>query len=95
MNKMNSHEMQAFIFIKEVMSEYIGGYENQLMNSPEDSEDYKQAERFLNMGHDKLVEVIYSDVIASCDKGMAKHARFAGKEFMTKKISDRLTKWGY
>lgn len=94
-SEMNAHQKQAFDFICEVMSEWIGGYENVLLDYEEDSEEYKKAKAFLAQGHEVLKELVYNGVMAMSDKGMAKHLRFAGKDFILERIDRRLTKWGY
>lgn len=92
---MNAHEKLVAMFIAQSMSEIIGGWENAKNDSLPDSEEYKEAEKFLTMPHDDLVDYIYSDVMGYMDKGTAKHARFAGTEFIKARISARLKKWGY
>lgn len=94
-SEMNAHEKLAFRFICESMSDIIGGYENSLIDNEEDSEEYKNAYDFLHSGHEALIDFIYYDVMASADKGTAKHMRFAGEAFIRERISKRLTKWGY
>lgn len=94
-SEMNAHQKEAYRWISESMSEYIGGYENTLQDYEEEDEEYKEAEEFLNLPHDELVEIIYNDVMAGADKGTAKHLRFAGAEWIKERISKRLTKWGY
>ena len=95
MNEMNAHQREAYRWIKEAMSEIIGGYENQMLDYLEEDEEYKSAEEFLNQGHDGLVGYIYDVVMENTDKGTQKHLRFAGTEFIKAMISKMLTKWGY
>ncbi len=94
-SEMNAHQREAFDFIISSMSDYIGGYENTLQDCKKDSEDYKEAYEFLHQGHEALRDLIYDEVMSLSDKGMAKHLRFAGKEFILERISKRLEKWGY
>ena len=94
-SEMNAHEKVAFMYVCEVMSELIGGWENTLMDNPEDSEEYKNAYHDLHVGHETLIDWIYSDVMSYSDKGTAKHLRFAGEKFIKERIDRRLTKWGY
>lgn len=95
LSQMNAHQKEAYTLIMATMSEYIGGYENTLMDYPEDDEEYKTAKAFLSQSHEDLIEIIYNDVMASSDSGMRKHLRFAGTEFIKERISKKLTKWGY
>lgn len=95
LSEMNEHQKIATKFIAEAMSDLIGGFENQLEDAEDGSEEKKEAEAFLNMGHEALVDRIYFEVMQSADKGTAKHARFAGTEFIKERISKRLEKWGY
>ena len=94
-SEMNNHQKLAFDFICEVMSAYIGGYENALLDYPEGTEEYERAKSVLNRGHETLMDDIYSEVMAMSDEGNAKHLRFAGKDFIMERIDKRLTKWGY
>ena len=94
-SEMNAHQKLDFDFICKVMSEYIGGYENTLLDYPEDSEEYKDAKEFLGQSHEDLMNLIYDEVMTMSDSGMAKHLRFAGKDFILERIDRRLTKWNY
>lgn len=94
-SEMNLHQREAFDYICEVMSEYIGGYENTLSDFPEGTEEYKEAKDFLGQGHDELKGIIYEEVMAISDTGTAKHLRFAGTDFIMERIDRRLAKWGY
>lgn len=95
LSEMNAHQREAYRWIMASMSEFIGGYENTMMDYPEDDEEYQTAKAFLSRPHDELIEFIYNDVMAGADKGMARHLRFAGTEWIKERISKRLTKWGY
>lgn len=94
-SEMNTHQLQAFDFICEVMSSYIGGYENTLQDTDENDAEHIEAKRFLSQGHESLAKLIYDEVMAMSDEGTTKHLRFAGKEFIMERINRRLTKWGY
>lgn len=95
LSEMNAHQKEAYRWIMASMSEFIGGYENTLLDYCEEDEEYQTAQNFLNQPHDELVEIIYNDVMAGADKGTAKHMRFAGTEWIKERISKRLAKWGY
>ena len=91
----NAHEKTALHLIAELMSELIGGYENQMLDYLPEDKEYKQAEEFLNMGNDNLVEFIHECLMDECKGKDAQHLKFAGNEFIDSKISAKLTKWGY
>lgn len=92
---MNAHESTAYRYICKVMSEFIGGYENSLMDYAEDEPEYKEAKEFLATPHDEMVDFMYDEVMSYADKGTNRHLKFAGAEFIKKAISKRLTAWGY
>lgn len=94
-SEMDAHQRQAFDFICEAMSDYIGGYENQLEDFAEGDKEYEEAKAFLAQDRETLIGIIYNEVMNRADKGTEKHLRFAGKEFITERIDRRLAKWGY
>lgn len=94
-NTYNAHEKAALHVIAELMSELIGGYENQMTDFFPEDDEYKEAYKFLHMGHDNLVEHIHECVMEECDGKARQHLKFAGNEFIDSKISAKLTKWGY
>ena len=92
--EMNAHEKQVERLITEAVSEIIGGFENQLYDSEEGSEEWLAAKAVLN--HDTLFGMIYDNVMYySSNKRHASHIRFAGKAFIEERIERRLTKEGY
>ena len=95
LSEMNKHQKEAFRWISSVMSEYIGGYENTLLDYREEDEEYKEAKELLSKPRAELAEIIYSMVMEESDKGTARHLRFAGTEFIMERINKRLDKWGY
>jgi len=92
---MNAHETTAYRYICKVMSEFIGGYENSLLDFTEEEDEYKEAKEFLSQPHDELVEFMYDEVMSYADTGTNRHLKFAGTDFIKNTISKRLTKWGY
>ena len=94
-SEMNAHQLQAFDFIVYVMSELIAGQELVLEDFEEDSEEYKNAKEYLSQPKAVLAEDVYNEVMNMSDKSMAKHLRFAGKDFIMERINKRLEKWGY
>lgn len=95
-SEMNAHQKLIFDLMKEVMSEYIGGYENSLLDYQEGEQEYEEAKAFLTSGRENLTKEIYKEVMKRCEAGSnATHARFAGKDFLIERITRRLIKWDY
>lgn len=98
---MNAHQKLAFMYVKNELTEVIGGYENDIQDNAPESEAYMNAQSFLSKPHDELVNQFYTWVMASIEadakKGIvsAKHAKFAGADFIKERIDRRLKKWGY
>lgn len=84
LSMMNAHEKAARRLVKNIANEWIGGYLNTLMDYTPDDEEWQTADRVLSNEED-LKQSIYLDVMSS-DKGMMKHIRFAGEEFIRKMI---------
>lgn len=91
--EMNAHEKEVDRLISNAVSECIGGFENQLYDSLEGSEEWLAAKATLN--HDTLFDMIYDEVMYySSNKRHASHIRFAGKAFIEERIERRLAKEG-
>ena len=94
--EMNKHQRIMYLLMDEVMCEIIGGLENTIQDYTSDTEEYKNAEEFLNLGHDKLADYFYAEVMNRCKSdSYLSHARFAGSAFLKERIERRLMKWGY
>jgi hypothetical protein len=95
-SEMNTHQKAMYYLMDEITCEMIGGAENTMEDYAPETEEYKDAEAFLNQGHDKLAAYFYAHVMNRCKSGSyASHARFAGSEFLKERIERRLQKWGY
>lgn len=95
-SEMNAHQKTLYYIMDEVTRDFIGGYENTLLDFSEDEEEYQNAYKFLHQGHEQLAEFFYDLVMRHCKAGSnAEHARFAGSAFLRERIEKRLTKWGY
>ena len=92
-SEMNAHQKAIFRMMDELTRDLIGGYENTMMDYPEDSEEYQEAQAFLSMGHEAMKQHFYSMLTA--EREMQKELRFAGNAFLLERIERRLTKWGY
>lgn len=91
--EMNKNQRELYMMMDQITSEYIGGYENTMLDYPEDSEEYREANEFLTMGHDAMKDFFFCMI--SADRESAKHLKFAGNEFLLERIERRLLKWGY
>lgn len=94
-SEMNAHEKEACRFVINIMSEMIGGNENQMMDYEEGSEEYEEAKAYLQQPRENLIDDLYTRVMMEADYKMEKHIRFAGTEFIKERISRRLARWGY
>lgn len=92
----NKHEIAMLGLIREEIDILVGGYENQMMDSPVDSKDYKDAYNYLYETPAKdLLEEFYDLVMARCKAGSnAEHARFAGSAFLRAKLGLYIIKNG-
>lgn len=91
---MNGHQKVVVRVLDELMSEYIGGYENSMMDFAEDDEEYIEAKEFLSHPHEELINFFYDELMRSTTK-VQTEARFCGKEWITERISNDLKKMGY
>lgn len=91
--EMNQHEKVINRLISQCVTEWIGGLENQVQDSEEDSEEYKNAKAMLN--HDSLFSAFYSDIMVETRKNAKSHLRFAGKQFIEERIEAALKRNGY
>jgi hypothetical protein len=84
----NKHEMEMMRLIHEEIDILVGGYENAMLDSPVDSDDYKTAYSYLYETPSKdLLEEFYNLVMSRCKAGSnAGHARFSGSEFLRAKL---------
>lgn len=94
LSEMNGNQRMAARLAWDSCGWVVGGYENQMQDNDEGSEDYNSAKEAL-ADHDLLVDEIYDHVMHMTDKSFRKHLRFAGKEFIIDRINGRLARWGY
>lgn len=79
--------------VEEIMSEMIGGYENQRTDSPEGSEDYAEAVEFLTQEHEAIVEQIFNE--SRTRREAQEHLKFAGNDTLHGIVESKVTAWGY
>lgn len=89
--KLNINQQKVFETMDEITREYIGGYENTLLDYPSDSEEYIEAQTFLKQGHESIKKFFYNEIISVLEL----EARFCGTDFILERIEKRLIKWGY
>lgn len=84
----NKHEIVMMQLIHEEVDCFVGGYENAMMDEPEDSALYKEAYNYLYKTPAKeMLEDFYRMVMNRCKAGSnEEHARFAGSEFLRAKL---------
>ena len=92
--KLNEHEKVVARLISQAVSEYIGGYENSMLDNEPGTEAYEEAKAFLS-DHNELVDAIYREVMSESKGNTRSHIRFAGKQFILDRIERRLEKEGY
>lgn len=84
----NKHQLAMLGLIREEVDILVGGYENTMLDTPKDSQEYKEAYSYLYETPAKdLLEEFYWMVMSRCKAGSnAEHARFAGSDFLRAKL---------
>ena len=84
----NKHEIAMLGLIREEVDILVGGYENTMLDFPEDTKEYREAYSYLYETPAKqLLEEFYDLVMARCKAGSnEEHARFAGSDFLRAKL---------
>lgn len=94
--KLNAHQIEASLIIQDIISDMIGGYENTKSDFEEGSEEWKEADKFLSIKHDDMIELLYEMVIKESQyRGKSKHINFAGTDWIKSRLSKKLIYWGY
>ncbi len=102
---MTERQKKAYRNIIGAANDFIGGLENTMEDSPEDSEEYINAKETLD-NHDELVDFIYQEAISNVynvghvsfgtsAEAYIKDIRFCGKEWLMERVKNRVTKMGY
>ncbi len=94
-SEMNSNQKRVFMMVVDACNEFIGGWENTMMDYPEDDEEYKNAQEILGAGHDTLVNWILSDIRHSTEWQRLEHLHFVSLEWTKERVDRRLKKMGY
>lgn len=77
---MDNREMALMRMTQKVANEWIGGLENQMLDSIPGEEDYESAKEELERGHDWWVDALVSEV--KVNREAQKHLKFAGNKFL-------------
>ena len=78
--------------VRKVCDYFVGGYENQMMDFPEDAPEYQEAYDILyNTPCKELLDKFYWMVMDACKKEY-ENARFAGREFTVATIGAYIIK---
>lgn len=83
------------MLIGDIMSEFIGGYENTLEDCDPTDEEYIYADWFLNQSHEDLIDFIYSELMDELEKSEFKHLKFFGSVAIKMLIDSKLISWNY
>ena len=94
-SEMNSNQKRVFSMVVDACNEFIGGWENTMMDEEEGSEEWQNAKEMLEAGHDALVQWILSDVKLSTEWKRLEHLHFVSLEWTKERIDRRLKKMGY
>jgi len=94
-SEMNSNQKTVYLMVVDACNEFIGGWENTMLDEPEGSEEWQNAKELLEEGHDALVGYILGDIRSSREWQRLEHLHFVSLEWTKERISKRLTKMGY
>ena len=81
--------------VVDACNEYIGGWENSMMDSHEGSEDWLEAKKMLEQPHDTIVKWILDDIRYSREWKRLEHLHFVTLDWTRERIDRRLKKMGY
>lgn len=98
----NAHQKAVFTNAYFAACDIVGGIENTLLDYPEDHEEYKNAQEFLN-DYDTLYHYVFHEAthgeygcgFAGPGTDAQKHYRFAGKQFTLDCVTEILKAMGY
>ena len=99
---MTKNEKLARKNIQTCINFELGGWENVLLDYPEDSDDYRVAKRFL-ADHDAVVKYVYGCAVSSfyveggvfTDTRIIAQIKFLGKEKLMSIVDELVSKEGY
>ena len=94
-SELNSNQKIVYRIVIDECSNYIGGYENQLDDNQEGTEDWQEAYDALHKSHEELVDIIMRWVRGNSLWECNEHLHFVSLEWIRERIDRRLKKWGY
>lgn len=94
LSELGQDKAKAMKIIIRHYNDYVGGFENTLLDYDEESEEYIAAKNALN-NPKEAVERIYNDIMETDGATYAKEIRFCGTEWIKERIARRLKKEGY
>ena len=94
-SEMNNNQKRVYHMVVDACNEFIGGWENTMLDEEEGSEEWQKAKKMLEAGHDTLVEWILSDIRSSAEWICYEHLHFVSLEWTKERIDRRLKKMGY
>ena len=100
--EMDKREKLARRNVQNCINFELGGWENVLLDYPEDSDDYRVAKRFL-ADHDAVVKYVYDCAVSSfyveggvfTDTRIIAQIKFLGKEKLLSIVDELVSKEGY
>lgn len=94
LNELDQNQATAIKLINRHYNWYVGGLENTISDSEENSEDYIDAKNELS-NPAKMVEIIYGEILSTEGAMYSKQIRFCGTEWIKERIARKLKKDGY
>ena len=95
LSEMNANQRKAWEIAVEAVNMYIGGYENQMEDSEEGSENWIEAYNALHASHEEMVETCLAWARMSREWERLEHLHFVGIDFLRERVHKRLVKYGY
>lgn len=92
--QLNQNEATTIKLINRHYNWYIGGLENTISDSEENSEEYIDAKNELS-NPVRMVEIIYNEILSTEGATYLKQIRFCGAEWIKERIARKLKEDGY
>lgn len=87
----NATQKQVWILVQETANQWIGGLENQMMDSPRGSEDWESAKKAL-LDEEGVIAHVRSEVFNSPQWKNIDHLHFVTREWTEERIQKRVKK---
>lgn len=92
---MNENQKQVFRLVSDECNHYIGGWENQMMDYSEGTEEYEEAQSALSQSHEELVDTLFCIVRHTREWENMENLHFVSLDWMKERVDKRLKKMGY